>query len=75
MTAYEASRTGHQHSKQDDDQLCMTRVIGVGLAKSCMVADETWQDIKNKKKCLTNPKILVQHCQISSSGYKNTKQK
>jgi len=33
----------------NDDQLCMTRVIGVGLAKSCMVADETWQDIKNKK--------------------------
>ena len=59
----------------NDDQLCMARAIGVGLAKQCVVPDETWRPLKEEYRELTNPEILVRYRQISKNGFHDIKDK
>ena len=53
----------------NDDQLCMVRAIGVGLAKHCIISDEDWKVTKKAHKDLSNIEILTKHRQISVQGF------
>ena len=45
----------------NDDQLCMARAIGVGLAKKCLVSEDDWDRTKQNALHLSNPEILLKH--------------
>ena len=49
----------------NDDQLCMARAIGVGLAKRCVVPGEEWRQIKEEHRFLNNFQILLRERKIS----------
>ena len=55
----------------NDDQLCMVRAIGVGLAKHCVISNEAWKVTKEKHKDLSNVEILMYYRQISAHRFRH----
>ena len=59
----------------NDDQLCLARAIGVGLAKHNIISDEVWEFVTQANKFLISIEILTRYHRISALGFKDIKNK
>ena len=59
----------------NDDQLCMARAIGVGLAKKCLVSEDDWDRTNQNARHLSNLEILLKHRQTNMATYKHLRTK
>ena len=60
---------------ENDDQLCMARAIGVGLAKLNACAKEEWNALTRYRKSKSNLELVLEHRKVPESYYKHLRNK
>ena len=59
----------------NDDQLCMARVIGVGWGKLNQCTKEEWDDLTRYQKSKSQLELVLEHRKVPESYYKNLRHK